>query len=139
MIPQPTPPREFQAILNTYPDNARQVFMQVRQIMHQITAENPKIGPLSEVLKWGEPAFVTEASKSGSTIRMVWDPEAPEKMGLFFNCKTTLVENMRHIYRDKFEYEDNRGVFFALNEKIPVNAIAHICEMAMAYHLKKPS
>lgn len=29
-------------------------------------------GPIEETLKWGDPAYVTSATKSGSTIRVVW-------------------------------------------------------------------
>ena len=34
-------------------------------------------GPIEETLKWGDPAYVTSATKSGSTIRVVWKKARP--------------------------------------------------------------
>ena len=44
----------------------------LRELIFRTAAETPGVGEIEETLKWGEPAYVTTASKSGSTIRIGW-------------------------------------------------------------------
>lgn len=135
MIPPGDPPADVMSALHSYPAPARIKLLQIRQLILQAAAENPGIGSLTETLKWGEPSFLTEQSKSGSTIRMAWKQALPDQIGLFFNCQTTLVETMRHIYPNTFTYQKNRAVLLSVDDPLPENEIRHICEMAMTYHL----
>jgi len=130
-------PDDIEQKLNDYPDNARRVLLRIREIILKTAANNPAIGPLSETLKWGEPSFLTTKSKSGSTIRMAWKPAMADHVGLYFNCQTTLVETMRDIYPDSFLYQKNRAALVNISAPLPTDPIAHICEMAMTYHLDK--
>lgn len=115
----------------------REVLLTVRHLIFQTAASNPSIGPLTETLKWGEPAYLTETSKSGSTLRMAWKPAKPDHGALFFNCKTTLIDSMREIYPDTFTYQANRALLFRLDQPLPNNALAHCIEMALTYHKKQ--
>lgn len=133
----PPIPDDIERALNDYPDNARRVLLHIREIILKTAAKNPAIGPLSEALKWGEPSFLTTKSKSGSTIRMAWKPTFADHVGLYFNCQTTLVETMRDIYPDSFLYQKNRAALVNISAPLPTDPIAHICEMAMTYHLNK--
>ncbi len=135
MSPPSDPPVDMLSALNSYPAPARLKLLQIRHLILQTAAENPGIGSLTETLKWGEPAFLTEQTKSGSTIRMAWKPALPNQVGLYFNCQTTLVETMRHIYPDSFTYQKNRAVLMPFAKPLPETEIRHICEMAMTYHL----
>ncbi len=137
MNQHPAPPPDVTAALNAFPDKPRQTLLQIRHLILQTAASNPKIGLLLETLKWGEPSFLTPATKSGSTIRMAWKPANPNHVGLYFNCNTTLVETMRQIYPDTFTYQKNRAVLLPVDVPLPKRAVAHICEMAMTYHLKR--
>ncbi|MCF6315788.1 MAG: DUF1801 domain-containing protein [Marinosulfonomonas sp.] len=101
------------------------------------SGNDPIIGPLTEVLKWGEPSYLTEVSKSGTTVRIPWHAKHPDKTGLFLNCKTTLVDIMREIYPDTFTYQGTRAVLFALDQPLPNDALAYCCEMALTYHRNK--
>ena len=119
---------------NGFSKTGRNVLLEVRILIFQTAASSPVIGTLTETLKWGQPAYLTEASKSGSTIRL------GEKDGhgvIYLNCKTTLVDTMRDIYPDAFSYQDNRAVLFPLDQPLPNNALAHCAEMALTYHLTK--
>ena len=44
----------------------------LRELIFRTAAETPGVGAIEETLKWGEPAYVSAASKSGSTIRIGW-------------------------------------------------------------------
>ncbi len=130
----PSPPDHVKAALDAFPDPARDALLNVRTLIFQTAAQNPVIGPLIETLKWGEPAYLTGASKSGSTIRL---GHKDSNGILFLNCKTTLVDRMREIYPDTFTYQGTRAVLFRLDQPLPNDALAHCIEMALTYHLNK--
>ena len=133
----PPVPANVTTAYDSYPTKAREVLLAVRTLIFETAATNPAIGPLTETLKWGEPAYLTEATKSGSTIRMAWKPAKPDHGALFFNCKTTLVDRMREIYPDIFTYQGTRAVLFPLDQPLPNDALAHGIEMALTYHRNK--
>ena len=130
-------PAYVAAAFDSFPDALRVALLTVRTLIFQAAGQNTAIGPLTETLKWGEPSFLTTKSKSGSTIRMAWKPAMADHVGLFFNCQTTLVETMRDIYPDSFLYQKNRAALVNIPAPLPTDPIAHICEMAMTYHLNK--
>ena len=135
-MPSPIPP-PVKAAFDAFSEPARDVLLNVRTLIFQTAAANPAVGPLTETLKWGEPAYLTEETKSGSTIRMGWKPANPDHAALFFNCKTTLVDTMREIYPDTFTYQGTRAVLFRLDQPLPNDALAHCIEMALTYHRNK--
>ncbi|WP_456389319.1 DUF1801 domain-containing protein [Profundibacter sp.] len=130
----PPLPANVATVYDSFPANARDVLLKVRALIFQTAATNPVIGSLTETLKWGQPAYLTEASKSGSTIRLGHSQDCGM---IYLNCKTTLVDSMREIYPDTFNYQGNRAVLFALDQPLPNDALAHCCEMALTYHRNK--
>src|SRR3990167_3950069 len=64
----------LEAAWNAFPAPARACLENLRPLIHVTAAKPPAAGPLTETLKWGEPAFLTEATKSGTTIRLAWKP-----------------------------------------------------------------
>ena len=133
----PPLPTAVKAAFDAFPEPARATLLNVRSLIFQTAASNPAAGPLTETLKWGEPAYLTEETKSGSTIRIGWKPANPDHGALFFNCKTTLVNTMRDIYPDTFTYQGTRAVLFRLDQPLPNDALAHCIEMALTYHRNK--
>ncbi len=133
----PSLPAPVKAAFDAFPEPARDTLLKARTLIFQTAASNPAVGPLTETLKWGEPAYLTEETKSGSTIRMGWKPAKPDHGALFFNCKTTLVNTMHDIYPDIFTYQGTRAVLFRLDQPLPNDALAHGIEMALTYHRNK--
>ena len=135
MIPPLSAP--VKAAFDAFPEPARDALLNVRTLIFQTAASNPAVGPLTETLKWGEPAYLTGETKSGSTIRIAWKPAKPDHGALFFNCKTTLVNTMREIYPDTFTYQGTRAVLFRLDQPLPNDTLAHCIKMALTYHRNK--
>ena len=94
-------------------------------------------GKLTEILKWGEPAYLTLASKSGATIRLAWKPKNPDFFGLYLNCQTTLVETMRLNYPDAFVYHGDRGLLIPLDQPLPQEALEFCIHLSQTYHRTK--
>lgn len=120
------------AVLAGYPEAARaQANRLATLIRHEAARLN--IGPLTETLKWGEPAFLTEATKSGTTIRMAWKPKAPDVLQMLVGCQTSLVDTWRHRFPE-LRYAGNRAVLLALDAPLPEDAVRSCIALALTYH-----
>jgi hypothetical protein len=56
------------------------------------------VGALEETLKWGQPAYLTRASRSGSTIRIGCRRADPHTYAMYFHCQTDLVHRFRALF-----------------------------------------
>jgi hypothetical protein len=57
-------------VFNRYPKKMKQKLMKLRELIFDVAAKTKDVGRLEETLKWGEPAYLTSESKSGSLIRI---------------------------------------------------------------------
>jgi len=128
---------KVKAVIEGYPDTIKTGIMHLRKLILDEAASSVAIGAIEECLKWGEPAFLTSASSSGSTIRIAWSPKSPKQYGIYFNCNTTLVDSFRTLFPHHFNYEGNRAIFFAINDIIPEYELKQCIRMALRYHLDK--
>lgn len=129
-------PADIETAIAPYPDAARTAFLAVRKIVFQAAGDNPAVGPLTEALKWGEPAYLTSATGSGTTLRIAWKAATPRSIAILFNCRTTLVETLRSIYPETFIYQGNRALLVSLDAPLPVDALDHCARLAQTYHLR---
>lgn len=132
-----TPLDKVSDIIDTYPSVARQRFQALRTLIFTVAKDTPAIGPLTETLKWGEPAYLTQASKAGTTVRLAWKPKTPDTISLFVNCNTSLVEDWRAHYGEQLSLIGNREIRLALDAPLPTAALKHCIAMALTYHLRK--
>ena len=118
----------------SYPPAARRRLMALRRWILETAAASPGVGTIEETLKWGEPAYLTTASGSGSTIRIDWKKKQPDQYAMYFNCNTTLVDSFRTLFAGTFAFEGNRALVFALNETPPRDAVVFCIAAALTYH-----
>ena len=131
----PTIARAFEA----YPPAMRRRLLALRQLIFETAAATEGVGPLDETLKWGEPAYVTSQSKSGSTIRIDWKKKAPSQYAMYFNCQTSLIETFRSLFPHDFRFEGNRAIVFGEADEVPQDALAFCIAAALTYHRDKPT
>ncbi|MDQ0466557.1 hypothetical protein QO010_004352 [Caulobacter ginsengisoli] len=131
-----TPPPAVAAVFAAYPPAVRETLERVRALILQTAAATPGVGPLEETLKWGEPAYLTPVSRSGSTIRLGWRDGAPARCVLYFNCKTDLLDRFRTLLTGELEFEGDRAVLFPVGPP-PSDALAACVAMALRYHLDR--
>lgn len=120
-----------------YPKEMRQPLLSLRQLILETAAETPGVGALEETLKWGEPAYVTTESKSGSTVRINAKPGSDSRYAMYFNCKTSLVDTFRTLFPETFAFEGNRGIVFDVGERLPKKELQTCISMALTYHRSK--
>ena len=118
------------AIINAYPALPKAALLKIRNWIFE-QAKLDQLTDIEETLKWGEPSYLLEG---GSTIRIDYKEKHPNKVAIYFNCQTKLVETIREVYRSDFEFEGNRAVLIDLNSPLPEAAIKHCLSMALNYH-----
>jgi len=129
-ITNPAVAKAFEA----YPPSMRRKLLALRELILQTAAATEGVGELDETLKWGEPAYLTASSGSGSTVRTDWKPSKPNQYGMYFNCQTTLVETFKTLFPREFSYEGNLAIIFKESEPIPKDALAFCVAAALTYH-----
>ncbi|ABI75689.1 conserved hypothetical protein [Hyphomonas neptunium ATCC 15444] len=120
-----------------YPAHARARLLEIRQLILESAATLPETGRLTETLKWGEPAYLPEAARTGTTIRIAWSGKHPASVSLFVNCQTTLVEDWRAQYDDTLTFIGNREIRLPLGAPLPAAPLRHCIAMALTYHKRK--
>jgi Domain of unknown function (DU1801) len=117
-----------------YPLSMRRKLLALRALIFKTAASIPTVGKLEETLKWGEPAYLTLQSKSGSTIRIDWKKSKPLQYAMYFNCQTSLIETFRTLFPDEFKFDGNRAIVFDESEALPTEALAFCIAAALTYH-----
>ncbi len=133
-MPLPEIPPEVAAAYDRFPADQRARLMDLRDLIFTLADETDGVGPLTETLKWGEPSYLTEASRSGTTIRLGRPKSNPEACAVFFNCRTSLVEEARESCSEAFVFEGNRALVIPADRKLPREALALCLTAALTYH-----
>jgi hypothetical protein len=130
-------PAAVAAAFDAFPPSVRGRLLEVRQLIFDTAAATPGVGPLTETLKWGEPAYLTEATRSGSTIRLGRPKTQGETCAVLFNCRTTLVDDFRAHFPGTFGYSGNRAILLDLASPLPKQPLAICLAMALIYHVRQ--
>ena len=110
-----------------FPEDRRDYLFHLRDLIFNVAESDQRIGPLSEELRWGDPSYITAKTNAGSTVRLGMFGRS--KVALYFNCKTTLVEDFRTIYSDTLEYSKNRAILMDPHAS-PNNEVIQQCVKA---------
>lgn len=121
------------AAFDAFPQDARARLLRLRALILETAAAIEGVGPLEETLKWGEPAYLTSTSGTGTTVRLGWKSARPDRVALFVNCQTTLVDTYRTLHPE-LTYEGDRAISFAIDAPLPEDAVAHCVALALTYH-----
>jgi hypothetical protein len=137
-----TPPRmppEVAVAFEAFSAPVRSRLLEVRRLIFETAKATAEVGPLTETLKWGEPAYLTLASGSGSTIRLGSLRSPKEKCAVLFNCRTTLVETFQAHFPEAFSYQGNRAILLEPLGRLPAPPLTICLAMALTYHRRRSS
>jgi len=132
----PSPPREVSRAFGALPAPIGKRLLQVRELIFAAAAADDDVGKLTETLKWGEPAYLTEETDSGSTIRLGRLKDSGHA-AILFNCRTTLVDNFRERFPDQFEYRQTRALLVPVTGRLPKQELSICLSLALTYHLDR--
>jgi hypothetical protein len=126
-------PAPLKDVFDTWPENAARMARHCRTLFLE-AARAVDAGPLSESLKWGQPAWRPAQARVGSTLRIGWNAETPGQLALFVDCKTDLATRMRAIHPDLAGNDGRRRLALDLAAPVPRRAVSHLAEMTFTYH-----
>lgn len=131
-----TPPKcsnEVQTAFDEMPALSRAGCLELRDLIFDVAATTPEAGRISEELRWGQPAYLTPDTKSGSTIRL----GVPKAAGfaLFVHCQTSLIEEFRPIAPKEMRFDGKRAVLFDDPSEVNADALSLLIRAALTYHL----
>ncbi|SMR81970.1 protein of unknown function (DU1801) [Aliiroseovarius halocynthiae] len=124
---------EVQAAFDAFEPSARRGLLALRRMIFEVAREDAAIGPLEETLKWGQPAYLTSHSKSGTTVRL----GIPKSGGIaiYTHCQTSVMSDVRALFPKSLKFDGNRAVIFEDPADIPHDAVALLIRRALTYHL----
>ncbi len=125
------------AVFKAYPTTLDRSLRFLRRMIFETALVTEGVGEIEETLRWGQPSYLTTASKSGSMIRIDRVKSTQGQYALFFHCQTTLVATFKELYPSELKYAGNRGIFFDENDAIPEEELRHCISLALTYHLVK--
>ena len=124
-------------VFDAYPRPVKAKLLALRRLILETAAATKGVGELQETPKWGQPSYLTAATKSGSTIRIDRVKASANQYAVYFHCQTDLVATFRELYPVELTYAGNRAVIFNADDAIPEAALRHCLGLALTYHLRK--
>jgi hypothetical protein len=128
---------EVGAVFDGYPSRFRRKLLTLRELIFDVAASTDGVGEIEETLRWGEPAYLTSQSKSGTTIRIGWKSSRPAEYAVFFHCQTDLVATFRQMFPGVLRFEGNRSIVFKEADAVPVDELSACFAAALTYHLNR--
>lgn len=123
------------AVFKAYPAGLRRKLMDLRALVFEVAAGTDGVGRLTETLKWGQPSYLTEETRSGTTVRIDHLKKA-DGYALYVHCQSGLVPKFRALYPDTFRYEGKRALLFDTDARLPLPELRHCIALALTHHLR---
>lgn len=125
------------ATFKAYPPEVRARLMALRETIFEVAAATPGVGKLTETLKWGQPSYLTEETRSGTTVRIDRLKGGTGGHAVYFHCQSGLVGQFRELYPETFAYEGERAILFDPGAQVPARELRHCIALALTRHLRK--
>ncbi|GJL83606.1 MAG: hypothetical protein DHS20C01_32400 [marine bacterium B5-7] len=126
-------------VINGMDEPCRAVLLRLRELILETASKTDGVGPIEEALRWGQPAYLTNESKSGSLIRIDQLKGQPKKCAMYFHCQTSLVDTFRTMFPDELVFESNRAIIIDCDQPLPIDALSECIILALTYHARRQS
>lgn len=130
-----TIPTNVLEVFQGFAPDQRQTLLEVRELIFEVALEDHRICQIEEALRWGEPAYIRTKARTGSTIRLGVEKTSGQP-ALFFNCKTSLVEEFRLKFGGLFRYSKNRAILLDSPLDTSRSALKICISAALTYHIR---
>ena len=131
---QPFDDPNVKRVFSAFPDEVKDGLLELRDLIFDVAARTKGVGRLEETLKWGQPAYLTPETKSGTTIRL----GCPKAGGfaIYVHCQTSVISDFRALFPDEFDYEGNGAIHFEPAKDLPAKKLELFITRALTYHRK---
>ena len=128
---------EVAGVFKTYPREIRKQLMSVRRLIFETASATEGVGELEETVRWGEPAYLTTQSKSGTTVRLGWKKIQSISVRFAFSLPEQAHRDMQDPFPRSISYQGNRSLLFNRDDKVPVEELSACLAIALTYHRKR--
>lgn len=118
-----------------FPTTERAALLELRKLILTTAQDTDGVGPVQETLKWGQPAYLTPETRSGTTLRL-GAPDAGH-VAICAHCQTTVISEFADHFRGVGAVEGRRAVHFKADDPLPVEALRLMIRHALTYHLPR--
>ncbi len=134
--PVPNMPANVRAAFDRFPVELHPGLEQLRGMIFEVAARTPDAGEIAEDLRWGQPAYLTSASGSGTTVRLGVTRQG--EIAVYVHCQTTVIEDFRAVAPEGLQIEGNRAVVLRGLDEIRTHAepLAWLIRAALTYHIR---
>ena len=123
-------PPDVQAAFEAAPQPTRDGMLALRELIFQVAASMPEAGPVTEALRWGQPAYL---APKGSTLRLGKPKGAV--FALFVHCQSRLIPEFRDGPGMGMRFEGTRAVLFENVSDLKGAPIEPLVRHALTYRL----
>ncbi|MHA6264190.1 DUF1801 domain-containing protein [Arenibacterium sp. CAU 1754] len=111
---------------------ARVGLLTLRDLIFETADRLPDVGPIEETLRWGQPAYLTPKTKSGTTLRL----GVPKTMrfALFVHCQTSVIAEFTQTFPVWDKIDGTRAVLFDHPNEIDPLRHGWLITRALTYH-----
>ena len=120
------------AVFDGWPQPHRSGLERLRNLILTQAAQLPEIGPVTEDLRWGQPAYLTPETRAACSLRI---GIAKPDFALFVHCRTNLIEVFAAGPGAGLRFQGTRAVLFRNAAEIDESALRFLIKAALTYHL----
>jgi len=130
----PLPP-EIVTIIDAYPMPARTGILTLRNLIFDVARELPEVDTVREVIRWGQPAYMPQKPRVGTSLRLGLHRDA--HFALFAHCQTTVIASYAQAFPGWDRLDGNRAILFDDLDQIEPERLQYLIRCALTYHLKE--
>ena len=121
-------------VFDAYPSQARDGLLKLRALIFDVAQDKPEIGRLEEVLRWGQPSYITPDKKAATTLRLGTHKQA--SFAIFAHCQSNVISSYANQFPGWDRLDGNRAVLFDSSDQIEPFRLRSLIEDALTYHLR---
>lgn len=111
---------------------ARDGLLTLRNLIFETAETLSGIGQIEETLRWGQPAYLTSQTKSGTTIRL-GIPQSG-RFALFVHCQTSVISEFTQTFPAWDRTDGTRAVVFDSVDQLDPVRHSWLITRALTYH-----
>ncbi|MFY0594974.1 MAG: DUF1801 domain-containing protein [Cognatishimia sp.] len=122
------------ATFDRTPEPARTGLLRLRDLIFDVAQGLPDIGRVEEVLRWGQPSYITPDKKAATPLRLGTHKSA--SFAIFAHCQSNVIANYATRFPGWDRLDGNRAVLFDRPDQIEPFRLRSLIEDALTYHLR---
>lgn len=120
-------------VFDEFNPDMREALLMLRDLIFDTADTLPEIGPVKEVLRWGQPSYITPEKKAASTLRLGVRKDGA--FGIYAHCQSSVISDFASLFPGQDRIDGNRAVLFDKIDQIDPARHGLLIKSALTYHL----